>query len=139
MFSLIVFIQQGPVHFSPGIQQPCFPCHFRHSFQYHRMVYRFIRIFTPSEGPMVFDKYRRHIQGIDFPSVKGFCYDLPCIPFIIAPNFLFCHVSGTGNRAIEIVGVSGSQDGYVLSCLGKNSGMEGVGMDDASNDGKSVI
>ena len=35
--------------------------------------------------------------------------------------------------------MSGPQGRDILSCLGENSGMDGVSMDDASDAGKSVI
>lgn len=79
------------------------------------------------------DKYRRDLRRIEAPFFKGLNNHFASLILIFPVNFLFGHQAGTGDRAIEVVGVGGAPCGQIETRLRPDRGVAGVGMHDPAD------
>ena len=79
------------------------------------------------------DQYRRDLRRIQAALFKGFDNHLTGLILILAVNLLNGHPSGTGDRAIEVVGVGGAPGGEIEPGLRPDRRVAGVGMHDPAD------
>ncbi len=75
-------------------------------FQHDGVMHRIFGIFSPGERTVRVHQYARHLRCINALFLKGFDDHIPGFPFIFAVNLDVGHFARTGNRTVEIVGVS---------------------------------
>ncbi len=82
---------------------------------------------------MRMNQYRRDLRRIQTALFKGFNNHLAGLILVLAVNLLNGHQSGTGDRAIEIVGVGGAPGGQIEPGLRPDRRMAGMGMHDPTD------
>lgn len=131
MFTQIVFIEQFRLHIRQlrgqlAREQP----HIGTLLKHHGVVDGIGGIFTLGKRAVRMNQYRRDLRRIQTALFKGFNNHLAGLILVLSVNLLNGHQSGTGDRAIEIVGVGGAPGGQIEPGLRPDCRMAGMGMHD---------
>ncbi len=80
-----------------------------------------------------------HLRSINALLLKSFHDHVTGFPLIFAVDFFLGHFPCAGNRAVEIVRMSGPRGGNRLTRLRPDGCMTGMGVNNAANGGESLI
>ena len=85
---------------------------------------------SPGEGGVTVDEHGGKIGGIQFVAEEALDDDVAGGPFVFAAgDFLYGHLPGDGNVAVEIVGVRRAEDRDLAAGLGEGRGVRAVRVD----------
>lgn len=95
MFPKIMPVQYIIRQLTLRIQPQCFPCHFRHGFQNHRMINGFCCITSPGKGAVISYNDTGHCKDLLSPRLHRFNDHTPGIFLIRSFHFLTAEASRT--------------------------------------------
>ena len=84
-------------------------------------------------------QYAWHLRGVYSMHLKGFDDHLAGFPFVITVDFRVGHQAGTGDGAVELVGVGGAGCWNRLPGLRPDGRVARVGVNDTAERGKCLI
>jgi len=113
-----------------------FHCHLCDDLEGQRIFHGFGSGWSPGKRAMSMHEYRADLQGID--ALESLNDHIAGLPLIGPADFLGAHGPCHRHGAVEIVGMGGSQTGYIPAGLGKSDGIAGVGVDDRANAAKGL-
>lgn len=122
-----------------GIDGFCQHGHLCHLLQNHGVVHRLRGVPAPGEGAVVPADDGGDVDGIDAPQPEGLHHHMPGVGLIVRLYLLLCQVSGTGDGAIEVVGVGRAISGDITARLRPRYRIGAVGVNDSADFREGVV
>ena len=135
-----MFIQQRLLHLRQLRRQlAAEDAHIGDLFQHDSVMHRVFGVFPPGKRAVRVHQHAGHLRWIDAFFTEGFDDHRAGFPFVLAVDLLVGHQTGTGDRAVEVVGVGGAGGGNRLSGLRPDGGVTRMGMNNAAQRRECLI
>ena len=135
-----MFIQQRLLHLRQLRRQlAAEDAHIGDLFQHDSVMHRVFGVFPPGKRAVRVHQHAGHLRRIDAFFTEGFDDHRAGFPFVLAVDLLVGHQTGTGDRAVEVVGVGGAGGGNRLSGLRPDGGVTRMGMNNAAQRRECLI
>jgi len=133
-----VLLDEERIHCEVGIDGVGDECHLRHLLGDHSVIDSLSRILTPRERTVILDQNGWRMHRIDVVATET-VDDHHTRLLLVLGHLCLHHTVGARDAVVEVVGMSGTDVGDVLTGLRPCGGIGAVGVDDAAQFGELTI